>query len=463
MTELRDLPTDALLAAYRARTLSPVDIVEDALARIETDAAPYVPFVAVTAEAARAAARASEARWKAGAPQGPLDGVPVTIKDNIALEGLPTLKGSAVTPTTPEPADAPAVARLKAAGAVILGKTTMPEFGWKGLSDSPLTGLTRNPWNPAHTTGGSSAGAAVCALLKIGRMHLGTDGAGSVRIPAAFTGVPGLKPTYGRVPAHPISVMGELAHLGPLAPTVRECGAMVAVMEGTHANDLTGRRYAPLDPAAWECGVKGLRIAWSRTLGFVTRLDPEVAALAEAAARRFEALGAHVEAADPFDADPVETLDVLWTSGAALALAPFDAATRARMDPGLVGCAEEGGRIAASTYVEHLLYRRGALAARIAAFFARFDLLLTPQMPTAALPFGADVPPPGFGGVADWGTRWTNWSPYTYPFNITQNPALSVPCGLTRRRMPAGLQIVGPLGADDRVVAAGIAHEAASA
>jgi aspartyl-tRNA(Asn)/glutamyl-tRNA(Gln) amidotransferase subunit A len=455
-----DLSAADLARAFRGRTLSPVEVTEDALARLDRFEPAVGAFVHVDREGARAAARASEARWTTGAPLSDLDGVPATVKDNIAWKGLPTRKGSKAVPAEPEAEDAPAVARLREAGAVLLGKTTMPEFGWKGLSDSPLTGLTRNPWKSDRTTGGSSAGAAACAALGIGRIHLGTDGAGSVRIPAAFTGVVGLKPTYGRVPAYPLSVMGGLAHVGTLTRSVDEAALALDAIGRPDPRDLTAWPFAP-PPAPAEEGVRGLRLGYSPRLGFVTRIDPEIERVVAAAAKAFVDLGAVVEEADPGFDDPIDVLNDLWFAGAALALRGVTAAQRAGMDRGLVAAAEAGARLDAASLVERQNVTRLALARTMHAYHARYDALLTPQMPCAAIPFGADAPPPGFGGVADWGDAWTNWSPFTYPFNITQQPAIGVPCGRTREGLPVGLQIVGPRAADGRVLRIARAFEAA--
>jgi aspartyl-tRNA(Asn)/glutamyl-tRNA(Gln) amidotransferase subunit A len=360
-------------------------------------------------------------------------------------------------PDSPAALDAPATARLREAGAVILGKTTMPEFGWKGTSDSPLTGITRNPWNAACTTGGSSAGAAAAAILGIGRIHIGTDGAGSVRIPAAFTGLVGIKSTYGRVAAAPISVMGVLAHLGPLTRTVEETVQAMAVIARPDPRDM----MAALPPLDWgrglEDGVRGLRIAYSPSLGQKVEVDPDVARQVAAAARTFEALGAHVEQVDPGFEDPVEVLLTLWNAGAALALAAIPPADRTRMDPGLVASAESGARLDAAPYVEALLYRRNALAETMARFHQRFDLLIAPTMPLPAFEAGRLTP-----GHGRYGDVWTNWSPFTYPFNLTQQPAISVPAGLTSGGMPVGLQIIGAFGDDLTVLRAARAFEAAS-
>ena len=456
MNSLPDLTADALVDGYRRGHLSPVEVAEACLARLEAFQPRNNAFCLVEPEVTRAMARAAEARWRAGTPLSEVDGVPVTIKDNIDVAGWPTLKGSAVMPNTPCLADAPAVARLREAGAVFLGKTTMPELGWKGTSDSPLTGITRNPWNLACTTGGSSAGAAAAASLGIGRLHLGTDGAGSVRIPAAFTGLVALKSTFGRVPAAPISVMGVLAHLGPLTQTVRETVLAMEVIAQPDPRDM----MASLPAINWrdglEAGVAGMRIAYSPALGQDVEVHPDVARQVAAAAATFAALGARVEQVDPGFADPIEPLNTLWFSGAALALRAVSAADRQRMDPGLVAAAEAGERLDAAAYVEALLYQRNALALHMARFHERFDLLICPTMPLPAFEAGCLTPEHG-----RYGTVWTNWSPFTYPFNLTQQPAISVPAGLTDDGMPVGLQIIGPFGADIRVLRAALAFESA--
>lgn len=454
MTDVAALSATELAALYAASDLSPVEAARDALDRIARFEPAVNAFAHLDPAATLAAASASEARWRAGAALCPLDGVPVTIKDNLDVAGWPCLRGSAVTPRAPATVDAPVTARLREAGAVILGKTTLPEYGWKGCGDSPVTGVTRNPWNVATQPGGSSSGGAVAAALNLGCIHIGTDGAGSIRIPAAFCGVAGIKPTFGRVAAGPISVMGFLAHLGPLARTVADLALALDVIGQPDGRDMT----APLGPPAPATGngVEGLRIGWSPTLGRAVRVDPEVAALTEAAAQAFAELGAHVERADPAFDDPLDTLTTLWSAGAALALKPYDAAQRARMDPGLVTVAEAGARMPGPAYVDALLNGRQRVATAMADFHQTYDLLLTPTLPLPAFEAGRNTPADG-----SYGEQWETWTPFTYPFNLTQAPALSVPCGLTKAGLPVGLQIVGRFGADALVLRAGAAYEAA--
>lgn len=451
--EIAKLSASELAGLYRTKNLSPVDVAKDHLARRDRYEPQINAFVTRFDEEVLTAAKHSESRWQMGEPLSPLDGVPITIKDNLLVKGAPCRRGSAVSPAHQETEDSPVAARLRAAGTLLLGKTTMPEYGWKGLSDSPLTGLTRNPWDLAMTTGGSSAGAAACAALNIGCIHIGTDGAGSVRIPAAFTGVFGIKPTYGRVPAWPSSTMGFLAHLGPLTQTVEDSMRAMRVIAQPDARDMTAVLAGSMGPEA-PASVKGMRIAWSPKLGGSVHLDPDVAALTEAAAKKFTELGAIVEQVDPNFVDPVDTLNQLWFAGAALILQSYTDEQKARMDPGLVAIAEAGAKMSSASYCEALLAKRNALAFTMARFHETYDLLLTPAMPLPAFKVGQLMPDDN-----RYGDAWTGWSPFTYPFNLTQQPASSVPCGLTRHGLPVGLQIVGRFGEDLTVLMASQAFE----
>jgi len=454
--DIANLSAAELAGLYRSRKLSPVDVVKDHIKRRDQFEPQINAFAVRFYDEALAAAKASEMRWQKWENLSALDGVPITIKDNLVVKGAPCRRGSAVSPDKVETEDSPIAARLREAGTILLGKTTMPEYGWKGLSDSPLTGLTRNPWDLAMTTGGSSAGAAACAALNIGCIHLGTDGAGSVRIPAAFTGVFGIKPTYGRVPAWPSSTMGFLAHLGPLSRSVEDSMRAMRVIAAPDQRDMTAVLAGSLGPDA-PASLKGMRVAWSPKLGGNVHLDPDVAALTEAAAKKFVELGAHVEQVDPGFSDPVDALNTLWFAGAAVLLQSYSAEQRAKMDPGLVAIAESGAAMPAAAYAEALLLKRNALALTMARFHERFDLLLTPAMPLPAFKVGQLMP-----DDTRYGDRWTGWSPFTYPFNLTQQPASTVPCGLTRGGLPVGLQIVGRFGEDLTVLMASQAYEAAA-
>lgn len=450
------LPATTLLKLYREGELSPVEATKAALARIERHDPALNAFNLVDAEGALEEARKSEERWHIQAPRGRLDGVPASIKDLLLTAGWPTLRGSkAVDPNQPWDEDAPAVARLREHGAVLLGKTTTPEFGWKGVTDSPLTGITRNPWDADRTPGGSSGGAAAAVAAGMGALAIGTDGGGSIRIPAGFTGVFGHKPTFGRVPAYPLSPFGTVSHTGPMTRTVGDAALMLTVLAEPDPRDW----YAlPHDGADYsrglDDGVEGLKIAFSPTLGG-HEVDPEVARLVAEAAKRFEDLGAVVEERDPELPDCAATFRTHWFAGAANLLSRFSEAQKAEIDPGLVEIAAEGARYGLVDYLAAVSARE-ALGVAMNRFHQSYDLLLTPSLPIPAFEAGAEYP-------RERGQdRWCDWTPFSYPFNLTRQPAASVPCGLTEQSLPAGLQIVGPLYGDALVLRAAHAYEQAA-
>jgi aspartyl-tRNA(Asn)/glutamyl-tRNA(Gln) amidotransferase subunit A len=445
-----------LTDAYRRRAVSPVEMLTDAYRRLDAIADALNPVSHEDRDAAFDAARASEARWMRGEPRGAIDGVVTSIKANIARNGWPMRRGSHLGSAAPMLFDSPAAASLDRAGAVILCQTTMPEFGWKGVGDSPLTGITRNPHDPSRTTGGSSAGAAVLAALGIGHLHLGTDGLGSVRIPCSFSGVFGLKPSFGRVPAYPASPFGVLAHLGPMARSVADAAAMLNVLAQPDERDMLAWNSAPPDyRIGLDDGVRGLRIAWSPRMGHVRGLDPEVEEICAAAVRLFEGLDAFVEEADPgFSGEEARSAaDIMWQSGAAAVLATLPEGRRSEQDQGFVAAGLSGMGHAATALVGALTARAG-IAETMRRFHERHDLLVTPTMPIPAIEAGRDTPSDG-----SFGADWVNWSPYTYPFNLTGQPAASVPIGKTKAGLPVGLQIVGPARKDMLVVRAARALE----
>jgi aspartyl-tRNA(Asn)/glutamyl-tRNA(Gln) amidotransferase subunit A len=421
-TELTRLSATRLIAAYRRIEISPVEVTQSVLDRIEEFNPRVNAFCFVDGASAMDAARASEARWQRGEPIGLVDGVPTTIKDIVLAAGWPTLRGSLTVDRDQDWLDdAPATARLREHGAVLIGKTTTPEFGWKGVTDSPLTGITRNPWNTDLTPGGSSGGAAAACALGLGALHVGTDGGGSVRIPAGFTGVFGLKASFGRVPAWPASPFGSVAHVGPLTRTVSDTALMLNVLSEPDARDWTalpasGRDYR----VGLEDGVRGLRIAFSPDLGYVD-VDPEVAQYV----------------------------------GASALLARFSEQQRANMDPGLVEIAAEGAACTTADYMQAMA-DRAALGERMGRFHQNWDVLLTPTLPIPAFAAGTEFPETGPFA------RWRDWTPFTYPFNLTQQPAASVPCGFTASGAPIGLQIVATRYADALVLRAARAFESVS-
>jgi aspartyl-tRNA(Asn)/glutamyl-tRNA(Gln) amidotransferase subunit A len=450
-----ELSATELLAAYRDGSLSPVEVARDALDRIEAVNDAVNAYCLVDPDRTLADAAASEKRWRAGEPEGLLDGVPVSIKDILLSRGWPTLRGSHnVDPAGPWDSDAPAVARLREHNAVLVGKTTTPELGWKGVTDSPLTGVTRNPWDTSKTAGGSSGGASAAVAAGTSPISIGTDGGGSIRIPASFSGVFGIKPTYGLVPLFPASPYGTLAHVGPLSWTVHDSALALDVLSGADSRDWTaGPRPERPMTATLHAGVDGMRIAYSPRLGFAA-VDPEVARIVRDAALTFADLGARVEMVDPVVSDPVLAFHVLWFAGAAASTAMLTAEQRAQLDPGLLEACDEGASRSALDYVAATAVR-AELGRIMGEFHEHFDLLLTPTMPIPAFEAGVEVPP------GSDHKRWTGWTPFTYPFNMTQQPAASVPCGFTAAGLPVGLQVVGPKHADARVLTACQAFEEA--
>jgi aspartyl-tRNA(Asn)/glutamyl-tRNA(Gln) amidotransferase subunit A len=440
---------------YRAKKLSPVEVTRAALDRIARLDPIYNAFVLVDEARALKDAQASEARWQRGAPAGLVDGVPATVKDLIMTEGWPTLRGSrTIDPKQPWTEDGPPVARMKEQGAVFLGKTCTPEFGWKGVTDSPLTGITVNPWNTQLTPGGSSGGAAVAAAFGMGAMHIATDGGGSIRIPAGFSGMFGFKPTFGIVPVHPHSPASTLWHQGPISRNVTDAALMLNVIARPDVRDWYQAPARDIDyRKELNAGVKGWRIAYSRTLGYA-RVDPEVAALVDSAVRRFEALGASVEELDLPLEDPIAIMQPLWAVALALAIAPMSAAQRALCDRPMLELAEPGFSLNAIEY-RKLERAREAFARRMCLLHQDYDLLITPQLAVAAFEAGHEVPP------GSERKRWWEWSPFTYPFNLSQQPAAAVPCGFTKAGLPVSMQIIGNKFADEKVLRAARAYEMA--
>lgn len=456
--DLTQTPAHELLALYRSGQASPVEVTQAVLSRIERVNSQINAFCLVDEKAALASARASEERWQThrqqGTPVGALDGVPTSIKDLILTQGWPTLRGSrTIDPNQPWDVDAPATARLREAGAVLLGKTTTPEFGCKGETNSPATGITRNPWNLNHTPGGSSGGTAAAVAAGLGPIGVGTDGAGSVRIPAAFCGNVGLKPSFGRVPAYPLSPFGSVAHLGPHTMSVRDAALMTNVLKQPDARDWTS---LPPDASDYtvglEDGIRGLRIAYSPTLGYAKNVHPEIAAAVDAAVQQLQALGAHVEQVDPGFEDPLEITTGLWFLGAYTVWQGLSAEQQAVADPDFQAEAELGAQLSA-LQIQQLNQRRGVLGSHMRQFMQRFDLLVTPAVSIPAFEARAA------GTVAMNPVSMLGWTPFSYPFNLTQQPAITVPCGLTRAGLPMGLQIVGPMFGDALVLRAARAYE----
>ncbi|MFE6163157.1 amidase, partial [Streptomyces sp. NPDC056486] len=449
MTELTDLTAVQLVDAYSKGEFSPVDATRAALRRAQ-DVQPVVnAFVRIDSDEALAQAEASAERWRRGEPQGLVDGVPVSVKDILLQRGGPTLRGSkTVSAAGTWDEDAPSVARLREHGAVFIGKTTTPEFGWKGVTDSPQSGITRNPYDPSRTAGGSSGGGAAAVALGAGPLSLGTDGGGSVRIPGSFCGIFALKPTYGRVPLYPASAFGTLAHVGPMTRDAADAALLMDVISGPDWRDWS--QLGPVEGsfrAGIEGGVRGLRIAYSPSLGNQVAVRPAVAAAVRQAVEALAAQGAYVEEADPDFTDPVEAFHTLWFSGAARVIQHLPPARRKLLDAGLQEICAQGARSSALDYLAAVDVRM-ELGRRMGRFHETYDLLITPTLPITAFEAGAEVPK-GSGH-----RRWTGWTPFTYPFNMTQQPAATVPCGVDRDGLPIGVQIVAARHADALVLRA---------
>ncbi|HVW42540.1 MAG TPA: amidase [Amycolatopsis sp.] len=441
------LTASELVAAYSTGELSPVEATEASLRAIEERDGELNAYCLVDAEVAREGAKASETRWREGHPIGWLDGVPTSIKDIFLTQGWPTLRGSTcIDRDQPWEVDSPVAARLRENGLVLLGKTTTPELAWKGVTDSPLTGITRNPWNPALTSGGSSGGSAVAVAAGMGELSVGTDGGGSVRIPAAFCGIVGLKPTHGRVPLYPASPFGPLAHAGPMARSVDDIALLLDVLALPDPRDPTA---LPAPFGAYREAVRrevhGLITAFSPTLGYAD-VDPEVARIVRSTVNALADAGLRVEETDPGFTDPKEAFDVLWSTGAAQLLGTFPPGSEEKIDPGLRRVWEQGKTHSAADYLAATA-ERAALGILMGEFHTRFDILITPTVGILPFEAGHEVPP-GSGL-----SSWPEWTPFTYPFNMTQQPAISVPAGVTESGLPVGLQIVGPRHSDDLVLA----------
>ena len=455
-TDLADCTATELLGLYRTAQASPVEATQAALARIARHNPTLRAFVHVATEEALASARASEARWQQGTALGALDGVPASIKDLILTRGMPTLRGSlTVDATQPWEVDAPVTARLREAGAVLLGKTATPEFGCKGETNSPRNGITRNPWDPSKTPGGSSGGTAAAVAAGMGPISVGTDGAGSVRIPAAFCGNFGLKPSFGRVPAYPLSPFGSVAHLGPHTMSVADAALMMNAMTQPDSRDWTSLPPQACDyTAGLDDGIRGLRVAWSPTLGYASHVHPEVAAACAQAVQKLADLGAHVEAVDPGFEDPLDITCGLWFLGAWTVWSGLNAEQQALVDPDFRAEAQRGAAFSALD-IAQLNLRRGALGTHMRLFMQRYDLLVTPAVAVPAF----DALPAGHSPLTPH--NMLGWTPFSYPFNLTQQPACSIPCGLTVAGLPIGLQIVGPMFGDALVLRAARAFESA--
>ena len=453
--ELSWLPATTLAGMIRRKKVSPVEVVNAILARIEALNPVLNAFVTLTADQARREARAAErALGKRGARLGPLHGVPFSVKDLVITRGVRTTFGSPLYRDNVPTEDAPIVARLKAAGGIMLGKTNTPTMGWIGATHNLLFGITRNPWNLDRTPGGSSGGASAAAAAGMGPLHVGTDGGGSIRIPASCTGIFGFKASYGRIPVYPASGAWSLSHVGPMTRTVADAALMMNVCAGPDERDPASLPAERVDYVrALRGSLKGLRLAWSDDLGFAEVVDPEVAAVCARAARTFRDLGCRVEEVTPRWPSPFEAWSEIFCGGIATRLAPY-LDRRTEIDAGLAKIIDGTLRNPPTKYVQAWLDRL-AWWQHPRAFFEKYDLLLTPTIACPPFKVGLDNP----SEIAGRPVVPYAWLPFTYPFNLTGQPAASVPCGFTGDGLPVGLQIVGRRFADVAVLQAAAAFE----
>jgi amidase/aspartyl-tRNA(Asn)/glutamyl-tRNA(Gln) amidotransferase subunit A len=432
--ELCRLGVAALRAGYAAGKFSPMEVAGAALDRADVINPKFHAFTLIDHDGALTAARDSETRWRRGEPKSPIDGVPVTIKDIVRVKNWPTTYGSKTAVAGLGADDAPAVAAWRDAGAVLIGQTTTPEFGWKAVTDSPRYGATRNPWNPSLTPGGSSGGAAVAAATGAAVVHLGTDGGGSIRIPAAFTGICGIKPSFGRVPAYPASAFGTLAHIGPMARDIADLQAGLAAMSRRDVRDWHQAPDPTLAPPA-EISLAGQRFGvWRAAPG--VKPGPAVEAAFDAALEKLAAAGAIVEPITLPTENLMEIFETLWFTGAANRLRAVPDSLHQLIDPGLreiaaIGTAYSGVDIIAAGTA------RAEFGAALDRLLEAFDALVSPAV--AVEPFAAGLLVPENAEAK----YWHQWAGFSFPINLSQHPACVLPCGPAASGPPPAIQFIG--------------------
>jgi aspartyl-tRNA(Asn)/glutamyl-tRNA(Gln) amidotransferase subunit A len=449
-------PASELVARDRSRELSPVEVTRAVLERIDRINPAINAFTTVTPELALRQAAAAEQAYAGQGEPGLLAGVPLTIKDLTPTRGIRTARGSLIDPDWIPEEDAPIVERLYAAGAVMLGKTNTPELGWKGDSGNRVFGPSFNPWHRDKTTGGSSGGAGAAVAAGLGPLSQGSDGAGSIRIPASFCGIFGFKQSFGLVPQYPPSAVGDLSHLGPMTRTVRDAAMMLNAMAGADPRDRLSWSSNIDYLAGIDDGVSGLRVAWSPTLGYA-RVDPEVLAATERAALSFGNLGCDVMRIDPALPDPANILDVIWSGAMAGYFHGRMDEVGHLLDPGLRDVIERVAPLSAAE-LGSALQQRNSYYTGMRQFMVNVDLLLTPTLPVTAFTAGLDEPDGWERAILSP----LDWTPFTYPFNLTGQPAATVPCGFDSQGLPIGLQIVGRWRDDRTVLRAAAAFERAA-
>src|ERR1700728_440408 len=435
------------------KELSPVEITKRALQAAESTQKTLNAFCALLPEAALADAKAADTRVMSGEQLGPLHGIPFSVKDFSAFKDVTYASGSRTTAKNIAAVNAPAVERAKAAGGILIGKTTTSEFGCKPVGDNLLTGITRSPWNLEKTPGGSSAGAAASVAAGITPFALGTDGGGSIRIPCSFSGLFGIKGQFGRVPVWPASATPTLAHVGPIARNVQDGALLFSAIAGYDARDPFGvAGEIPDVLGASQASVKGLRVAFSPTFGYA-RPDKAVAEVVKKAVQKLESLGCIVEEIDKiFDKDPVDIWTAEFYAGVGIRLRPFVENQRDLLDPAVAEVLEDALSQEMRSYYEKV-FERYAFREQMRLFFEKYDVLVSPVLPVSSLDVGLNIP----SHLKD--RNLVSWVYYTYPFNLTGQPAGSVCAGLDPENMPVGLQIVGRAMGEYDVVRLAAAYE----
>ncbi|RJS93271.1 amidase [Salinisphaera sp. Q1T1-3] len=450
-TDLGNMDAGALTRLYASGEASPLEATRAALDRIDRFNEAVNAYVHVDREGAEKAAKASARRWGRGEQRSPIDGVPVSLKDLTSCAGMPCREGSATTSDAYCDFDGPPVTRLREAGAVLLGKTNTPEFGWKAVTDNRLFGATCNPWDTRLTSGGSSGGAAAAAALNMGVLHQGGDSGGSIRIPSSFCGVFGFMPTFGWTPQWPPAKMTTLSSIGPIVRHPRDAARMLNVIGRYDYRDPYAVHGQPDD---WgvdlDCDLRGLRIAYSADLGYAS-VNDEIATRVREAATNLEKLGAEVIEVHPGFESPIDIFRRLWFTASLEVYSQCDERGKALLDPGLVDDARKAEHWQAID-----LFRayadRADLTAKLEHFNQEYHLLMTPSVPIEPFEINHEVPP-GVG-MHDW----EEWAQFSYPLNLANQPAASIPCGFTRSGLPIGFQLAGGRFDDVRVLRAANAY-----
>jgi len=445
-SEIAYLSADSLRELYLTRALSPVEVTTTLLERAEALNSELQAFVTITHDVALAQARLAE-RAFATDPEsaGMLAGVPITLKDLTATAGIRTTFGSLLFENWIPDYDSPVAERLTAAGAVLLGKTTTPEFGWKGDSGNRVNGPARNPWDTSRTAGGSSGGAGAATAAGLGAIAQGTDGAGSIRIPASFCGVFGIKPSFGLVPSYPPPASG-MGHVGPITRTVRDAALFLDATAGPDARDRFSLNALPAAlSTVLADGIEGRRIAWTSDLGY-GNVEAEVAEVARSAISTLEDAGCIVEEVELALDDPLSFVEIIWSTAQAALHRDDLEAVRERLDPSRLKVVERGMRFTATELAGARL-DADTFCEKLRLSLVGFDLLALPTLPVTAFAAGADHPATVNGQEA----TLLSWLQLLYPFNLTTQPAASVPAGFTRAGLPVGVQLVGAW-RDDQLV-----------